>query len=127
MWYGGGGVKISEESMLPIYIQIADAIENDILSGALKEGENCYSQVMIAKELKVNPATAAKGINMLVSREILMKQRGQAMIIAEDAREKIIERKKKKELSQAAEAFITIAKKLGLDKETIIHIIHETY
>ena len=51
--------------MIPIYVQIADAIEDDILTGRIEEGGTCYSQVTLAKELRVNPATAAKGINLL--------------------------------------------------------------
>ena len=54
-------MKIDENSMIPIYVQIADSIEDDILSGKLKENDTCYSQLVLAKELKVNPATAAKG------------------------------------------------------------------
>ena len=75
-------MKIDENSMIPIYVQIADSIEDDILSGKLKENDTCYSQLVLAKELKVNPATAAKGINLLVSRGILIKHRGQAMTVA---------------------------------------------
>ena len=59
-------MDINENSMVPIYVQIADAIEDDILSGKLEEGESCYSQLVLAKELHVNPATAAKGIDDLV-------------------------------------------------------------
>ena len=44
-------MDINENSMVPIYVQIADAIEDDILSGKLEEGESCYSQLVLAKEL----------------------------------------------------------------------------
>lgn len=70
-------MDINENSMVPIYVQIADAIEDDILSGKLEEGGFCYSQLILAKELHVNPATAAKGINLLVNRGILTRKRGQ--------------------------------------------------
>ena len=35
----GDEVKIDFNDVVPIYIQIADAIEDDILSGRLKEGD----------------------------------------------------------------------------------------
>ena len=54
----------------------ADGIEDDILTGRIEERvAACYSQVTLAKELRVNPATAAKGINLLVNRGILIKHR----------------------------------------------------
>ena len=82
-------MRIDENSMIPIYVQIADGIEDDILTGRIEEGGTCYSQVTLAKELRVNPATAAKGINLLVNRGILIKHRGQAMTVSENAIEMI--------------------------------------
>ena len=39
--------KLELNKLIPIYIQIADAIEDDILTGKLQEGDNCYSQLVI--------------------------------------------------------------------------------
>ena len=58
-------MEISFDSLIPVYVQIAEAIEYDIISGKLSEGGTAYSQLIIARELGVNPATAAKGINVL--------------------------------------------------------------
>ena len=112
-------MKIDENSMIPIYVQIADSIEDDILSGKLKENDTCYSQLVLAKELKVNPATAAKGINLLVSRGILIKHRGQAMTVAGDAISMISER--------IAEQLIKLSKKLSITKEELLKLIAEQY
>lgn len=119
-------MKIDGNSLKPIYVQIADAIEDDIISDRLPEGGNCYSQLIIAKELKVNPATAAKGINLLVSREILEKQRGQAMTVAIDAKGKIIMRRKKKVFGKMVEELVNTAKQLDLPAEYVLKAI-ETY
>ena len=86
-------MRIDFSQVTPIYIQIADAIEDDILLGKLKEGEKCYSQVVLAKELNINPATAAKGIRLLVERGVLEKVRGQAMTVKVGAMKEIKERK----------------------------------
>jgi len=115
-------LKIDENSMIPIYVQIADSIEDDILSGKLKENDTCYSQLVLAKELKVNPATAAKGINLLVSRGILIKHRGQAMTVAGDAI-----RKRHSEVEQIAEQLIKLSKKLSITKEELLKLIAEQY
>ena len=120
-------LKIDENSLTPIYVQIADSIEEDILNDKLMEGNACYSQLMIAKELKVNPATAAKGINLLVGHEILEKQRGQAMTIAADAKSKIIERKKKTDFKDKIEELVKLAKRLHVTEEYLMKQISKTF
>lgn len=120
-------MRIDESSMTPIYVQIADVIENDILGGKLKEGDNCYSQLVLAKELQVNPATAGKGIHLLVDRGILLKQRGQPMTVAAGARERILERKKEEEFEVMIETLVQTAKKLGISKETVLENIQKLF
>ena len=55
-------MKINFDSLMPVYMQIAEAVEDEIISGSLKEGDAAYSQLILARELGVNPATAAKGV-----------------------------------------------------------------
>lgn len=120
-------MKIDYNNVVPIYIQIADAIEDDILSGKLKEGDKCYSQIIIAKELNINPATAAKGIRLLVDRGILEKVRGQAMIIGEGAIQTIKARKSSDTLIKLMENLIIESKKIGMTKEELIKNLSEMY
>ena len=109
----------------PIYIQIADAIEDDILTGKLKEGDKCYSQVVLAKELNINPATAAKGIRLLVDRGVLNKVRGQAMTVKEGALEEIKKRKVDDMLGEILENLVQEARKLGIGEEELIAKLKE--
>lgn len=128
MWYRGGeSLRIDENSMIPIYVQIADGIEDDILTGRIEEGGTCYSQVTLAKELRVNPATAAKGINLLVNRGILIKHRGQAMTVSENAIEMITKRKRHEEIDLVVDNLIKLGKKLSLSKDELIEIITRKY
>lgn len=120
-------MRINENSLTPIYIQIADAIEEDILNDRLIEGNTCYSQLIIAKELNVNPATAAKGINLLVGRGILEKQRGQAMTITKGAKEKVIERKKQTSFEDKIYDVVRIAKQLGLSENYVLKKVTEFF
>lgn len=120
-------MKIDGNSLKPIYVQIADAIEDDIIGDKLQEGGNCYSQLIIAKELKVNPATAAKGINLLVSRGILEKNRGQAMTVAIDAKEIIIMRRKEEVFSKMVEDLVNTAKQLDLSEDYVLKTIETHY
>lgn len=109
----------------PIYIQIADAIEDDILAGKLKEGDKCYSQVVLAKELNINPATAAKGIRLLVDRGVLTKVRGQAMTVSEGALADIKRRKIDDMLGAILENLVQEARKLGIEEEELIEKLKE--
>ena len=109
----------------PIYIQIADAIEDDILTGKLKEGDKCYSQVVLAKELNINPATAAKGIRLLVDRGVLNKVRGQAMTVKDGALEEIKKRKVDDMLGAILENLVQEARKLGIGEEELIAKLKE--
>lgn len=113
-------MKVDFNQLVPIYIQIADAIEDDILAGRLLEGDKCYSQVVIAKELNINPATAAKGIRLLVERGILDKVRGQAMTVKEGAVEMIKARKVEEILGDMIQALALEARKLGIGQEELI-------
>lgn len=120
-------MRIDENSLTPIYVQIADSIEEDILNDKLVEGNACYSQLIIAKELKVNPATAAKGINLLVGRGILEKQRGQAMTIAAGAKSIILERKKQTDFKEKIEELVKLAKRLHVSEEYLQNQISKSF
>ncbi len=113
-------MKVDFNQLVPIYIQIADAIEDDILAGKLLEGDKCYSQIVIARELNINPATAAKGIRLLVERGILDKVRGQAMTVKEGAVEMIKVRKVEETLGEMINAVVLEARKLGIGQEELI-------
>ena len=63
----------------PIFLQIAEMIENDIVAGNLGEESQVPSTNEFAAMYRINPATAAKGINLLVEDGILHKRRGIGM------------------------------------------------
>jgi len=113
-------MKISFDSLKPVYIQIAEAIEDDIISGKLDEGSAAYSQLIIARELSVNPATAAKGISMLVSKGILEKQRGASMIVAHGALDKLLKERREKGFRELVSTLISEARKINLSEEEIM-------
>lgn len=118
-------MRIDFSQVTPIYIQITDAIEDDILLGKLKEGEKCYSQVVLAKELNINPATAAKGIRLLVERGVLEKVRGQAMTVKVGAMKEIKERKVEEILGEIIERLVDEATKLGIGEDALVERVKE--
>lgn len=68
-----------------IYLQIAQMLEDDILRGVYREGEQVPSTNELARAYNINPATAAKGINLLVAEGVLYKRRGIGMFVAPGA------------------------------------------
>ncbi len=120
-------MKISFDSIVPVYKQIAQGIEDDIILGKLKEGEASYSQLIISKELGVNPATAAKGINLLVQKGILVKQRGLSMTVAIGAKNVILKEKTENDITSKAVELIDEAKKVNLSKEELLTIIDKLF
>lgn len=120
-------MKIDFNSIKPIYIQIADAIEDDIIMGRLNENEPVYSQLVLSKELGVNPATAAKGINVLVQKGILEKQRGLSMVVAVGAKGRLMDEKRKNSFTPLVRELVNEAKKISLSEEELIDVIKNLY
>lgn len=120
-------MNINFDSMKPLYLQIAEGIEDDIIQGILHEGEQSYSQLIISKELNVNPATAAKGINVLVQKGILEKQRGLSMIVALGARERLLAEKRNNRIYTQVRELVRESYKIGMTKDALIKLISELY
>lgn len=118
-------MNIDQKSLKPIYLQIAEGIEDDILNNLLGEDEQAYSQYQIAKQFNVNPATAAKGINLLVAEGILYKKRGLGMHVSVDAKKMIQEKRKDNFFSNYVKELLMEASKLGITKAELKHMIDD--
>ena len=77
-----------------IYLQIKEMIENDIIRDILLEEERVPSTNELAKLYAINPATAAKGVNLLVDEGTLYKKRGIGMFVAAGAKQSIVKKRK---------------------------------
>jgi len=106
-----------------IYLQISQMIETDILRGILLEEERVPSTNELAKLYTINPATAAKGINILVDSEILYKKRGIGMFVAPGAVEKIRSRRRLEFYEHRLKELLAEAKSLGITKEELVEQI----
>ena len=106
-----------------IYLQISEMIENDILRDIILEEERIPSTNEMAKLYSINPATAAKGINILVDRGIVYKKRGIGMFVMNGAKENIKNRRKLEFYDKYISAIITEAKSIGISREEIVNMI----
>ena len=120
-------MRIDFDGIKPIYIQVAEAIEDDIIAGKLNEGFPAYSQLVLSRELGINPATAAKGINQLVGKGILEKQRGLSMVVADGTVKRLLSERRDTEIWTMAESLVDGAVKIGLSKEDVITKITELF
>ena len=106
-----------------IYLQISQMIETDILRGILLEEERVPSTNELAKLYTINPATAAKGVNLLVDEGILYKKRGIGMFVATGATEKIRVRRKQEFYQVRLAELLAEAQSLGITRDDLIREI----
>lgn len=109
-----------------IYIQIKEMIENDILRNILLEEERVPSTNELAKLYAINPATAAKGINLLVDEGILYKKRGIGMFVATGAKCRITAKRKEHFYNDYVRNLLSEAVSLGITKKELIAMIEES-
>lgn len=116
-------MKINLDAAKPIYFQVAEGIEDDILDGNIKEEEQVMSTNQFASIYGINPATAGKGINMLVDEGILFKKRGIGMFVKGRAKEQIKKKRKKLFFYEYVVSMLKEAEKLDITKEEIIKML----
>ncbi len=109
----------------PIFMQIAEKIEDDIIEGDLPEESQVPSTNQFAALYRINPATAAKGVNLLVDEGILYKKRGVGMFVKTGAREVLREKRKEQFYEQYVVSMIREAEKLGITTEQLTDMIRK--
>lgn len=116
-------LKLRTDSTVPIYIQIAEIIKDQILEHIIEEEEKVYSTNELSILLKVNPATARKGLNLLVDEGIVYKKRGVGMFVKKGAARLIKSKRTDKFFKEYIIKMIREGKKIGIDKDDIIEMI----
>ena len=107
----------------PLFVQIAEQLADDIVDGALAEGQRVPSTNELAAFYRINPATAAKGINVLVEDAVLEKRRGIGMFVAAGAREQLRAMRRKKFAEQYLDPMLAEARRLGIDSATLVTLL----
>lgn len=106
-----------------IYQQITQLIEEGIISGEYCAYDQVPSTNEIARVFNINPATAAKGVNLLVEEGVLYKKRGIGMFVCEDAQDILLKARRKTFVTEDAVTFIRKAKKLKFTREEVFAIL----
>jgi len=107
----------------PIYMQIKERIEDQIVSGQLQEEDQIPSTTQLVNFYKINHLTISKGISLLVDEGIIYKKRGVGMFVAPGAKEKLLATRKESFVSQYIDPLLREAKNLGISEDDLIQLI----
>lgn len=109
----------------PIYLQIADGLRRAILAGELAEGDQVMSTTQYATTYRINPATAAKAMALLVDEGLLEKRRGLGMFVTDTARERLRAAGVATFWERRLDPVLAEARDLGITTEEIVRHIEE--
>jgi DNA-binding transcriptional regulator YhcF (GntR family) len=107
----------------PVFLQIMEIIERDILTGVYQADDLIISTTQISKIYSVNPTTAIKAISKLTDAGILYKKRGIGMCVAQGAREKTAIRRREVFMNRTVNELLAEANALGISEAELIDII----
>src|SRR5690554_789754 len=109
----------------PIFQQIAEMIEDDILNGTYNEEDQIISMAQFSSLFQVNPATVVKGIALLVNDGILYKKRGLGMYVATGAQKMIKSKRRERFSNELVMKLLEEANKLELTADDVIEMIKQ--
>ncbi len=102
-----------------IYLQICDAICEQILSGTLRPDERIPSVREYGAEIGVNPNTIMRSYEKLTADGIIYNRRGIGYFISPDALETVLEAQRKDFLENELPQILKRMKLLGLDSSLL--------
>lgn len=120
-------MNLDFDSGKPIFLQIADGISDAILSGAFPEEEQIPSITELSASFKINPATALKGVNLLVDQGIVYKKRGVGMFVNKGSAEKLRDCRQQQFYDNFISGLVEEAKRLGLTAEDVKAMIERGF
>ncbi|UOR11849.1 GntR family transcriptional regulator [Halobacillus amylolyticus] len=109
----------------PIFHQITEYIQNQVVDGYLKEGDKIPSTNELASFYQINPATALKGINQLVDKQVIYKKRGIGMFVQEGAKSILINERREQFADQFIRPMVKEAERIGFSKQDLHSILEE--
>ena len=112
------------DSSRPIYLQIIERVQMDIITGRYQPGDKLPSVRDLAQEAAVNPNTMQKALSVLERSGLIYSQRTSGRFITED--KELIHQMKKELAAAEVSAFVAHMKQLGITPEEIRQLLAET-
>ena len=110
----------------PLFAQVAERLAAEIADGGLAEGDRVPSTNELAAYYRINPATAAKGINVLADAGLLEKRRDIGMFVAAGARQRLLAQRREDFVERYVAPLLTEAIRLGIGNGELTALIEET-
>ena len=108
-----------------LFLQIAESVEDSIVDGSLPEESQAPSTNELAAFYRINPATAAKGVAMLVDKDVLYKRRGIGMFVAPGARGRLLAERRAAFADRYIDPLLAEARTLGLGADDLSALIRD--
>lgn len=108
-----------------LFLQIAESVEDAIVEGSLAEETQAPSTNELAAFYRINPATAAKGVGMLVDKQVLYKRRGIGMFVSAGARERLLAERRAAFADRFVDPLLVEAAKLDLGLDDLTALVRE--
>lgn len=109
----------------PVYLQIVEKIQIDIVSGIYKAGDKLPSVRDLAATAAVNPNTMQKALTELERTGLVYANRTSGRFITDDA--ELLTKAKKDLASMEVAEFLSKMRKFGFTKEEVLNLVSELY
>ena len=118
-------LQIDFRSGLPIYTQIVNQVQAQVVSGSLKPGDQLPTVRALAEDLRVNFNTVARAYRLLDEERIISTQQGRGTYITEIPPPKVSEKLRKEMLEALAERYISEAMRLDFSQSEIKQMVSD--
>jgi GntR family transcriptional regulator len=118
-------LQIDFRSGLPIYTQIVNQVQSQVVTGLLKPGDQLPTVRALAEELRVNFNTIARAYRLLDEARIISTQQGRGTYITEIPPPHVTEKLRRESLEALTHRFISEAMRLDFSKAEITQMVKE--
>ena len=119
-------LNLDIRSGLPIYTQIVNQIQSQLVNGILKPGDQLPTVRALAQELRVNFNTVARAYRILDEERIISTQQGRGTYITEIPPPEVSERLRHESLEALTQRFINEAFRLGFSEKEVIQMVRDS-
>jgi GntR family transcriptional regulator len=112
-------------SGLPIYTQIVNQVQAQVVSGILKPGDQLPTVRALAEELRVNFNTVARAYRILDEARIISTQQGRGTYITEIPPPNVSEKLRRETLEALTQRYISEAMRLDFSKSEIRQMVSD--
>lgn len=113
-------------SGLPIYSQIVNQIQSQLVNGILKPGDQLPTVRALASELRVNFNTVARAYRILDEARIISTQQGRGTYITEIPPPEVTEKLRKESLTELTKRYISEAYRLGFSEREVSQMVKDS-